>query len=162
MALEPVKTAVVGCGNISDIYLKANRKFDILDIVAVADLVPERAQAKAAEHEIPRVATVDEIVADDQIELVVNLTVPKAHAEVNLAALEAGKSAYTEKPFAIERADGLKCLELAQAKGLRTGGAPDTFLGGGIQTCAKLIDDGWIGRPVAATNQLIIFRDAQA
>ena len=151
MAQKPVKTAVVGCGNISHVYLKANRKFEILDIVAVADRIPERAQAKAAENGIPRVATVEEILADADIEIVVNLTVPKAHGEVNLAALAAGKSAYTEKPFCIERADGRQCLALAGEKGLRTGGAPDTFMGGGIQTCIKLIDDGWIGRPVAAT-----------
>ena len=151
MAWEPVKTAVVGCGNISDIYLEANRKFEILDIVAVADLLPERAEAKATEHGIPRAATVEEILAEVDIEIVVNLTVPKAHGEVNLAAVAAGKSAYTEKPFCIERADGQQCLALAGEKGVRTGGAPDTFLGGGIQTCIKLIDDGLIGRPVAVT-----------
>ena len=151
MALEPVKVAVVGCGNISDIYLEANRKFEILDVVACADLIPERAEAKAQQHGIPRACGVAEILADPEIRIVVNLTVPKAHAEVDIAAIEAGKCAYTEKPMAITRADGQKQLSLAGEKGVLVGGAPDTFLGGGIQTCRKLIDDGWIGRPVAAT-----------
>ena len=137
MTHEPVKTAVVGCGLISHIYLEANSKFEILDIVAVADLIRERAEAKAAENCIPRVATVEEVLADEDIEIVVNLTVPKAHGEVNLAALAAGKSAYTEKPFCIDRADGQRCLALAAEKGVRIGGAPDTFLGGGIQTCTS-------------------------
>jgi predicted dehydrogenase len=82
---------------------------------------------------------------------VVNLTIPRAHAEVNLAALKAGKHAYCEKPFAVSREEGKKVLRAARAKGLLVGGAPDTFLGGGIQTCRKLIDDGAIGEPVAAT-----------
>ena len=83
--------------------------------------------------------------------MVVNLTIPAAHASIDLQILEAGKHPYSEKPFAVERADGLKVLALAREKNLRTGCAPDTFLGGGIQTCIKLVNDGWIGTPVAAT-----------
>lgn len=90
-------------------------------------------------------------MADPDVQLVVNLTPPAAHADVCLAALEGGKHVYVEKPLAVTRADGLKILEKAKAKGLRVGGAPDTFLGGGLQTSRKLIDDGWIGEPVAAT-----------
>jgi predicted dehydrogenase len=86
---------------------------------------------------------------------VLNLTIPRAHAEVGLAALNAGKNVYNEKPLAVRREDGQRMLETAKAKGLLVGGAPDTFLGAGIQTCRKLIDDGWIGEPVAATAFMV-------
>jgi predicted dehydrogenase len=146
-----VKIGIVGCGNISPIYLKAGKKFEILDIVACADLIPDRARARAEEFDVPKACTVDELLADPSIEIVVNLTTPNAHAEVALAALSAGKSVYNEKPLAIKREDGRQIVEMAEQKGLLVGGAPDTFLGGGIQTCRKLIEDGWIGEPVAAT-----------
>jgi len=150
MSIKPVKVGLVGCGNISDIYFKNCRSFPALDLVACADLIPERAQAKAATYGC-RACTPEEILADPEIEIVLNLTIPKAHASVALKALGAGKSAYNEKPLAITREDGRQMLDLAQRMQVRVGGAPDTFLGGGIQTCRKLIDDGWIGEPVAAT-----------
>ena len=148
---EQVKIGIIGCGNISPIYLQSGAKFEILDIVAVADKIWERAESRAAEYGVPRACTVKELLADPEIEIVVNITTPDAHAEVGLQVLEAGKSVYNEKPLAITREDGKRMVELAAAKGVRIGGAPDTFLGGGIQTCRKLIDDGWIGEPVAAT-----------
>jgi len=151
MAIKPVRVGVVGCGNISGAYFQASRKFRILDIVACADLDAERAKAKAAEFGVPKVCSVKDLMADQEIEIVLNLTIPAAHADVNLAAIKAGKCAYTEKPFAVTRGQGLKVIEAAKATGVLVGGAPDTFMGGGIQTCRKLIDDGWIGKPVAAT-----------
>jgi predicted dehydrogenase len=141
---------MIGCGKISDAYFLGSKRYDILEIVACADLDPARAQAKAREHGIPKAGTVDELLADPTIEIVLNLTVPAAHAEINERALQAGKHAYTEKPFALNHADARRVLALAKAKNLRIGCAPDTFLGGGLQTCRKLIDDGAIGRPVAA------------
>ena len=150
MSIKPVKVGLVGCGNISDIYFKNCKSFPVLDLVACADLIAERAQAKAATYGC-RACTPEEIYADPEIEIVLNLTIPKAHASVALKALGAGKSAYNEKPLAITREDGRQMLDLAQRMKVRVGGAPDTFLGGGIQTCRKLIDDGWIGEPVAAT-----------
>jgi predicted dehydrogenase len=144
------KVGIVGCGNISGAYFTGCAAFPILDVVACADLDMDRAEAVAEEHGV-RACTVDELLKDPEIQIVVNLTVPKVHAEVNLVALESGKNAHTEKPFAVRKEDGLRVLELAAQKGLLTGSAPDTFLGGGIQTCRKLIDDGWIGEPVAAT-----------
>jgi predicted dehydrogenase len=111
----------------------------------------EKAQAQAAQYAIPRACTVEELLADPEIEIVVNLTIPQAHYEVALAAVQAGKSVHSEKPLTVKRAEGKALLEAAEAKGVRVGGAPDTFLGGGIQTCRKLIDDGWIGQPIAAT-----------
>ncbi len=146
-----MKVGIIGCGNISPIYCKAGARFDILDIVACADLIVERARARAAEFNIPRACTVEELLADPEIEIVINLTTPQAHAGVAMAALEAGKSVYNEKPLAVTRQDGQRILKMAIEKGLLVGCAPDTFLGGGIQTCRKLIDDGWIGEPIAAT-----------
>ena len=149
MLKPPVKVGLIGCGNISSIYFKNLKRYPALDLVACADLIPERAQAKASEFGV-EACSVEAILADPQIEIVVNLTIPKAHAEVALAALQAGKSAYNEKPLAVRREDGQQMLALAKEKGVLVGGAPDTFLGGGIQTCRKLIDDGWIGEPIAA------------
>jgi predicted dehydrogenase len=148
---EKVKVGIVGCGAISGIYLKNAPRFGNIEIAAVADLVTERAQAKAAEYGIPKVCSPDELLADPEIEIVLNLTIPNAHYSIALAALEAGKSVYNEKPLTITRADGQKLLALAAEKGLLVGGAPDTFLGGGLQTCRQLIDEGVIGEPVAAT-----------
>ena len=144
------KVGIIGCGNISAIYLKSDKTFNNIEIVACADLDLDRAHAKAAEYNI-KGYSVDELLADPEIEIVVNLTIPAAHAEVSSAAVRAGKAAYSEKPFALSRADGEALLQLAAQHGQRVGCAPDTFLGGGLQTCRKLVDDGVIGEPVAAT-----------
>ena len=148
---EKVKVGIVGCGVISGIYLKNLPTFEMVEVAACADIVLERAQARAAEFGVPRACRPEALLADPAIELVVNLTIPKAHAEVALAAVEAGKSVYNEKPLTVERAQGRELLRRAKAAGVLVGGAPDTFLGGGIQTCRQLIDDGAIGEPVAAT-----------
>lgn len=141
---------LIGCGTISGIYLKAPQTFPILNIKACADIDMSRAEAKAAEHNIAAMS-VDDLLNDRGIEIVLNLTIPKAHTEVALAAIEHGKSVYSEKPLALNTADGKLILARAAERGVRVGCAPDTFLGGGLQTCRKLIDDGWIGRPIAAT-----------
>jgi predicted dehydrogenase len=150
--MKKVKIGVIGCGFISGIYLKnLTQMFQITEVVACADIIMENAEARAKEFNIPKACTVAELLADPEVEIVLNLTIPAAHAEVNLAALKAGKHVYNEKPFAVNREDGKKVLALAKEKGVLVGCAPDTFLGGGLQTCRKLIDDGWIGAPVAAT-----------
>lgn len=146
-----VKVGIIGCGNISGIYFQSGKTFDIIDIVACADLMMDRAKKAAADHGVPKACTVEELLADPEIQIVVNLTIPGAHAEVALKTLEAGKSTHGEKPLAVTREDGQQMLDLAASKGLRVGCAPDTFMGAGIQTCRKLIDDGWIGEPVGAT-----------
>jgi predicted dehydrogenase len=151
MTHKTAKIGIIGCGNISDIYMQAGSKFKILDIVACADLIPERAQAKAAAYNIPKACSPEELLANPDIEIVVNLTIPQAHAEVALAAVEAGKSVYNEKPLTIKMEDGALLLQSAKVRNVRVGCAPDTFLGGGLQTCRKLIDEGHIGRPIAAT-----------
>jgi len=147
---DRVKIGVIGCGTISPAYFQGCKVFDILDVVACADIDVGRARARADEFGIAALS-VEELLADPAIQIIVNLTIPKAHAKVNLAAIAAGKHVYCEKPLAITRADGQKTLAAAEKKGVRVGCAPDTFLGGGVQTCRKLIDDGLIGEPVAAT-----------
>ncbi|MCC6802697.1 MAG: Gfo/Idh/MocA family oxidoreductase [Anaerolineae bacterium] len=150
-ALDKVKVGLVGCGAISGIYLKHAPRFGNIEIVACADLVRERAQERADEYGIPKVCMLDALLADPEIEIVLNLTTPQAHADIGMAALSAGKSVYNEKPLTIRREDAREMLALAKSKGLLVGGAPDTFLGAGIQTCLQLIDEGAIGEPVAAT-----------
>lgn len=147
----PVKVGIVGCGSISSIYFQTARKLDILEVAACADLDLERAQARAAEYGIAKACTVAEMLTDPEIQIIVNLTIPQAHFEVCQAALNAGKHTYVEKPLSLTREQGQTLLQTAKAKGLRVGGAPDTFLGAGLQTCRKVIDDGLIGEPVAAT-----------
>jgi predicted dehydrogenase len=150
--MDRVAVGIVGCGNISDIYIKNCRElFDNLEIRACADLIPERAIEKAELHHIPRACGVDELLADPDIRVIINLTVPKAHAEVCISALNAGKHVYVEKPLATNSVDGREILETAQKRNLLVGCAPDTFLGGGLQTSKKLIQDGWIGKPIAAS-----------
>lgn len=149
--MKTAKVGIIGCGNISGIYFQAGKTFDAIEIVGCADLIHDRAKASANEHGCKAYKTVDELLADPDIEIVMNLTIPIAHAEIAFKAIEAGKSVHNEKPLAITRADGKKMLEMAKAKGVRVGCAPDTFMGGGIQTCIKLIDDGWIGEPIGAT-----------
>jgi predicted dehydrogenase len=151
MAKGKIKVGIIGCGAISAAYLTRLPMFENLEVAACADLDAERAKAKAAEFKVPRACSVRQLLADPEIGIVLNLTVPKAHAKVALAALKAGKSVYSEKPLAIRRRDGKRLLDLAAEKGLRVGCAPDTFLGAGLQTCRKVIDDGLIGEPVAAT-----------
>lgn len=148
--MEKIKVGIIGTGNISGIYLENGSKFDAMEVVACADLDVERAKARGEQHGV-RGCSVDELLADPGIDMIINLTIPQAHASVNLRALEAGKHVYVEKPFAVKREEAQEVLALAAKKGLYVGSAPDTFLGGGIQTCIKLIEDGWIGTPIGAT-----------
>jgi len=155
--MRKAQVGVIGCGHISGIYLEnCTRTFDILEVAACADLMPELARKRAEEYHIPQACTVEELLANPEIEIVLDLTSPQAHTPVNMQAVRAGKHVYTEKPFALtaEDADGL--LQLAREKNLRVGSAPDTFLGGGLQTCRKLIDDGAIGTPYEANGLILM------
>ena len=158
MSVEPVQVGIIGCGAISGIYLKNSKSFPAFDIAAVSDTRLEAAQARAAEYEIPKACTVAQLLSDPEIELVLNLTPHAAHGPVGIQVVESGKSVYNEKPFAVEREDGQRMLDAAQANGVRTGAAPDTFFGGVWQTARKLIDDGAIGRPVGAMACLHAFK----
>ena len=139
-----LKAGLLGCGNISGAYLRNNDVFSHLRIVKCASRREESARAAAEQFGIEAVS-VDALFRDPEIDMILNLTTPDVHAELNLRALEAGKHVYAEKPFAVTREDGRKVLRLASEKGLRVGCAPDTFLGGGHQTCRKLIDSGAVG-----------------
>ena len=139
-----LKAGLIGCGNISGAYLNNKDAFQHLRIVKCASRREESARAVAERFGIQAVS-MDALFRDPELDVILNLTTPDAHAEINLRALEAGKHVYSEKPFAITREDGLKVLRLASEKGLRVGCAPDTFLGGGHQTCRRIVDSGIIG-----------------
>jgi predicted dehydrogenase len=149
--MEKVRMGVIGCGAISGAYLGMAKNFPVVEVAAVADMVRENAEKKAREFNVPKVMSVDELLADKSIELVLNLTVPKAHLPIAMRCLENGKHTYAEKPLGIDREEGRKVIEFAKQKKLLVGCAPDTFMGAGIQTARKLIDQGIIGQPVAAT-----------
>jgi len=155
MSGNRVRVGIVGCGNISSTYLTQLATFSTLDVVAVADLMPERAAAQAAAFSVPRACSPDELLAANDIDLVINLTIPAVHAEVSLAALRTGKAAYSEKPLALTRTEGLAIATVASEAGLRVGCAPDTFLGAGLQTCRRIIDEGGIGEPLGATAFMV-------
>jgi predicted dehydrogenase len=145
-----VGVGVIGAGVISNQYLENLTVFPDLDVRFVADIDLERAKAQADKYGVPGSGTVEELLADDDIEIVVNLTIPKVHVEVALQALAAGKNVWSEKPFALDRASGRELLEAAHAAGLRVATAPDTFLGSGIQSARRLIEHGDIGAPLTA------------
>lgn len=148
---DSVGVGVVGCGTISEIYLTNLARWGNLRLVAVADLFPAAAERRGAQFGVPAVP-VPQLLADPAVEVVLNLTVPKAHAEVSLAAIAAGKSVHVEKPLATTLADGQRVVEAARRQGVLLGCAPDTFLGGGLQTCRVLVDAGAVGTPVAAAG----------
>lgn len=148
--MRKVGIGIIGLGNISAAYLKAAQNFPVLDIRAVADINPAAAQARAAEFGVKAV-TIDEIFADPSIEIILNLTIPKAHVEVGLRAIEAGKHVYSEKPLGVVFSEGRKLVEAARARNLRVGSAPDTFLGGSHQTARRIVDEGQLGQAVGGT-----------
>lgn len=148
--MKKIKVGVIGCGYISSIYLVNAKKFDVFEIIACADLDLKQAKQQAEKFDIPHACSTEELLADNGIDLVINLTTPAVHERIALATLNSGKHLYSEKPLSIDCKSGKNILDKANEKGLLVGNAPDTFLGGGIQTCKKLIDDGWIGNPVSA------------
>lgn len=155
--MQRTKIAIIGIGNISGIYLKnITGLFTELEIVGVCDLIKSRAEAAKQQYNIPKVYDImDEAFADPEVEIILNLTRPHEHFAVTKGALEAGKHVYSEKPLGASLAEGIVLRDLAISKGLMLGGAPDTFMGAGIQTCRKLIDDGYIGTPVGSAAFMI-------
>ncbi|PRB40837.1 oxidoreductase [Arthrobacter sp. MYb23] len=148
---KPLNVGVIGCGAIIAQYLANFRQLDSINLVAVADLDPARAQAVADSYDGVRALSVDELLAAEDVDLVLNLTIPAAHADIALKAIAAGKSVYGEKPLAATTAEAQQVLDAAFAAGVTVGCAPDTVLGTGIQTARKAIDDGLIGAPISAT-----------
>ncbi len=153
--MERVKIGIVGAGVISGAYLRRAPTFEILDLVAVADLNMDAARARADEFAITAM-TVDDLLSDPDIEIVVNLTTPQAHVAVNMAALSAGKHVHSEKPLADALAAVAPLNEAMRGSDLRVGCAPDTFLGGGQQTARRLLDDGRIGEAIAGTAHIML------
>ncbi|MEL6617697.1 MAG: Gfo/Idh/MocA family oxidoreductase [Pseudomonadota bacterium] len=141
---------IIGCGNISTTYLSLVPLFRDIDVRACADLNPDAAQAQASAFGIDAL-TPGDLLARDDIDIVVNLTIPAAHRDVSEAALDAGKHVYSEKPFVLSVADGAAILEKAASKDLRVGSAPDTFLGGAHQLARHIIDSGAVGQITSGT-----------
>lgn len=148
--MKKIKIGIVGCGNISDVYLENLKKINTLEVVACADIVPERAREKTCKFEIPNAYSVEQFFSDPEIEIAVNLTIPDVHAEITLRALNSNKSVYSEKPLAVNLEDAKNIIETANSKDLLVGCAPDTFLSGAYQKCRQIIDRGQIGRVIAA------------
>ncbi len=147
---DPVGIAVVGCGNISDQYLTNLVRFPDIIVLACADLDLKRAAAQAAKYGVPRSGDLAAVLAMPDVELVVNLTIPAVHARVALQAIQAGKHVYGEKPFALSVQEAQTVTALAKEREIQLGNAPDTFLGAGLQTARRLIDEGRIGTPISA------------
>lgn len=148
---------MIGVGAISGIYLENITKvFTELELIGICDLVRERAEQAQEKYQIRNLyETMDEAFADPEVDIILNLTRPYEHFEVTKAALLAGKHVYTEKPLGASFEEGTQLFTLAKEKKLMLGGAPDTFLGSGLQTCRRLIDDGYIGEPIGAAAFMI-------
>ncbi len=151
----PVGVGIIGAGVISNTYLDNLASFPDVEVLAVGDLYPEVAKAKAEEKGIAVAGDPSVVLTHPDVEIVVNLTIPAAHAEVALAAVAAGKHVWNEKPLTLDRASGQSLLAAAEEKGVRVGCAPDTFLGSGLQATFQALQDGVIGEPLTA---LILFQ----
>lgn len=151
-ASAPVGVGLIGAGNISDQYLTHLTSFPDVRVLAIGDLIEDRARAQAEKYGVPRAGGVDVVLGDPDIDIVVNLTIPAVHVEVSLASIAAGKHVWTEKPIGIDREESQRLLSTADAAGLRVGVAPDTVLGPGVQTAKRAIARGDIGRPLFATT----------
>ena len=154
------KVGLIGCGHISETYFRAQEYFNNIRIVKCADINMEAAK-KCAIHYNIEALTVEELLKDKEIEIILNLTIPGAHYEVSKMALENGKHSYAEKPMAVNFEDGKKLLELAKEKNLYLGNAPDTFLGGGNQKSKELLENKNIGK-VNLGNAIFAFPGVQS
>ncbi len=146
----PVGVGIVGAGVISKQYLENLAGFADVEVLAIGDLLPEAARTRAAEHRVATAGDVASVLAHDGVELVINLTIPIAHAEVAQAAVAAGKHVFNEKPLTLDRDSAQALLTAADAAGLRVGCAPDTFLGEGLQAARRVVERGDIGTPLTA------------
>ncbi|MDF2986056.1 MAG: oxidoreductase [Eubacterium sp.] len=154
--MDKVKIGIVGCGNISDIYVQnLTSTFVNTQVWAVCDLMEERALAAQSKYGINKVCSLEEILGSDEIQIIVNLSTPKDHFEICKRSLGAGKHTYVEKPLSLKVEQGLELVKIAKEKNLLLGCAPDTFLGAGLQTCRKAIDDGLIGDVIGATAFMV-------
>ena len=154
--MRNVNVGILGCGVISNTYIRDIKRFyPSLHLAACADVNVELARSHAEKYQVPAGCSVEEMLAMEEVELVVNLTPPQFHTELNKKILLAGKHVFCEKPFAPTVAGAREVMALADEKGLLVGSAPDTFLGSSLKTCRKILDDGWIGRPLYVTANMM-------
>lgn len=154
--MKEIKIGIIGCGVISNTYIRDIQKFyNKLSILACADVNTALAKEHAAKYNIPTGCSVEDLLHMNEIEIVVNLTPPQCHTDINKKILSAGKHLFCEKPFALTVEEAEEVLRLAEEKGLFTGSAPDTFMGSSLQTCNKLLQDGWIGTPLYVTANMM-------
>lgn len=155
MKMAKINVGIVGCGVISEAYLKAAPQFPVLNMRACADIDPKAAQVRAKEFDL-RAYSVEALLVDSEIDVVLNLTTPQHHVSVGLAAIAAGKHVYSEKPLAISFDEAERLVAAAKVAGLRVGCAPDTFLGAAHQTARRVLDSGDIGEIVAGTAFMML------
>jgi len=141
---------IIGCGSIFDVYVNASKMFSTLNYVSCADIIYNRAKEKAHQHNL-KLQTIEDIFQDESIDIILNLTNPVNHLEVSYKALENGKHVYSEKPIGVNVKESKELLSYANKKNLHIGCAPDTFLGGGHQLTRQLVDNNFIGTPLACT-----------
>jgi len=146
---EQLNVGIIGCGNISSVYIENLQKYDYVNLMALSDIEIKKASHQAVKYGISQVYTPEELLRKKEIDIVVNLTTPEAHYSVSQQIISSNKHVYVEKPLTIEKSDAEKLIELAKINKVRIGCAPDTFLGGAIQTARELIDGGAIGTPIA-------------
>lgn len=148
--MSSMNVGIIGCGNISAAYLTLAKQFVGYKIVACADIDKAMADERAAEFDCQSMS-VEQILADESVELIVNLTVPDAHFDVSHAIISAGKHVYSEKPYVLSLEQGMQLRELAVQKNVRIGSAPDTFLGGAHQRARDIVDSGEVGKIVGGS-----------
>ncbi|HHX36857.1 MAG TPA: Gfo/Idh/MocA family oxidoreductase [Clostridiaceae bacterium] len=152
MKKEVYNVGIIGLGDISQVYINNLKKYPIVNLLACSCRSLEKATRIAKANDIPRpYPGTAELLADPDLDVILNLTLPGVHGPINCAALEAGKHVYTEKPLAKNRAEATEIMAIAASKNLTVGSAPDTFLGGRLQACRTLIDTGRIGRIIGAS-----------
>lgn len=151
---EPMNVGIIGCGNISAAYMDLSSLFKSIEVLACADVNEDAAKARAEEFGL-RASSIDGLLSSDDLDIIVNLTIPAAHYEVSKSILDAGKHVYSEKPFVLSLEEGKDLANRAAEKNLRVGSAPDTFLGGAHQQARHLIDTGAVGKVTSGTAHVL-------
>ena len=149
-----MRVGIIGCGNISETYFECQNLFNNFSVVACADINIEAAKKSAEKYNV-KAYSVDDILANEDVDLIINLTIPAAHKEIIIKSLNAGKHCFSEKPLAMSFSEGLEISDLANSKNLYVGCAPDTFLGAAGQKARSLIEDNKIGKVVLGTFNLM-------